>query len=108
LYDDVMRRPELHPRLRLTVAETAGAVSRLALTDAPLADRLVELREITTDPRVLGDVLGCWLGGEPRQGNDEAVTLLRAAGADEQVAAAVAEWQRWRIADRGQGPGLGH
>lgn len=103
-----MRRPEVPDHLRIARAELAGAVSRLALSGLPLEEQLAEVRGITRDPHVLGDVLGCQLGAEhPTASTAAAIELLRAAGADEDMAAAVAEWQRWRVATRGQGPGLG-
>lgn len=86
----------------LAPARLQGTVSRLAAgsdRDVPQDQAVAELRTITTDPRVLGHVLGGYVVRQERSESGtwaRAVRLLRAAGADEAAAATVAVWQRER------------
>jgi Na+-transporting methylmalonyl-CoA/oxaloacetate decarboxylase gamma subunit len=80
----------------IAAAQLSGAVSRLTRGDQQgltRSEKLAVIAEITTVPAVLGKVMGPLLTPEhPEFGpaDAEAVELLRAAGADEQVAAATA------------------
>ncbi|WP_157408556.1 hypothetical protein [Actinoplanes sp. N902-109] len=91
---------------RLAAARLTGTVERLIGRDRDVAptEAIEELREATTDPVVLGHVLGSYLVTvapdlEPMRAR--AVALLRAAGADEATAATMAEWQSERYARQG-------
>lgn len=107
-----MKYPELSSAAqRMQAAQLTGAVRRLSYgrgRDVPLEQALAELAGITTDPIVLGDVLGVCLVYAESDGADaadygRAVRMLRAAGADEQTATAKAVWLRWRFARNAQG-----
>jgi hypothetical protein len=101
--------PALSRSQRLAVAQLSGLMSRLTrgglrgLDD----DRRQELiAEVTTDPVVLGTVLGAMLVPEMPQWAEECADgarLLRAAGADERVAEAKAQWLRESADRRGRG-----
>lgn len=102
------RRPDLSTAQRLAIAKLSGTVERFVLRDRQDADvrrdeadevgRVVdELHEVSRDPGVLGEVLGAYLArAEYLLALQPAVELLRAAGADEDVAAARAAWLRER------------
>ncbi|MEU8821791.1 hypothetical protein [Actinoplanes sp. NPDC048796] len=85
---------------RMAVAEVSGHVVRLAygnLSGMPFPRKIESLWQISQDPAVFGHVLGPYLAEDPPTAGGAAVAeLLRAAGADETVAAANAEWQRGR------------
>jgi hypothetical protein len=64
-----------------------------------LEARVARLHEITTDPAVLGHVLGSFLAYADRSDAYlPAVEVLRAAGADEDQAGLKAAWLRQEIA----------
>ncbi len=91
-----MRRPELDERQRAEAARLTDLVDRLTAAEvAPAA-----LREISGDRVVLGDVLGDYLHRVVAGTQAETISLwpvldlLRAAGADEERAAAKAAWLR--------------
>jgi len=99
-----MRTPDLPKGKRITAARVAGAVSRLSTGTADLTDQLAELLAITDDPQILGHQLGSHLGAQyPSAADIRAIELLRAAGADEDEAAQVAEWTRWKWERRADG-----
>jgi hypothetical protein len=95
-----IRFPKRTSAERLRIAELSGMVENLVVG----ADKWVyaepavaQLHAITTDRVLLGDVLGVYLARlEESAYYDGAVELLRAAGADEQVAAEMLEWQHER------------
>jgi hypothetical protein len=100
---DEMSEPD-----RMAVAKVSGAAERLTIgvdKDVPLAVALAELHEISTDPAVFGEVLGAILyrveTEHPYFGT--VAELLRAAGADEDVAAARLATLRERAAGRDGG-----
>lgn len=96
--------PALPKGKRLTAANLAGTVSRLAISDMPDDQKLAEILAVTGDPQILGQELGVHLGAEyPNSADAVAIELLRAAGADEEQAARNARWQRWRVQRRGLG-----
>lgn len=104
-----MRYPALPKEKRLTAAAVAGQVSRLtvgSLRELPLERKVVQLHQVTRDPEILGHELGPYLAEQwPNAGTAAAVELLRAAGADEDVASLNAAWQRERqIREQGGGP----
>lgn len=97
-----MDRPTLTSRQRLEVARLSGLMSRLTrgrlrgLDDDVRQDLLAE---VSTDPAVLGVVLGALLVPEQPEwveADADGAALVRASGADEQVAEAEAAWQRER------------
>jgi hypothetical protein len=101
-----MRRPQLPSRRqRLDAAEVSGAVQNLVFgpgRDTPLEEAVAQLHAITRDPAVLGQVLGPYLVHAERSAvYAPAVQMLRAAGADEDAAAAVAAWLRERQQQHG-------
>jgi hypothetical protein len=78
---------------RMAVAKISGSASRLSIgrdKDVPRDLAVAELHEISTDKDVLGEVLGDVLYEAKTQHPYHLATaeLLRAAGADEDVAAA--------------------
>lgn len=87
---------------RMEVAKATGAAGRYGIgrdRDRPRERALAELREITTDPVVLGHVLAGYLHRVETEspGYAGVVELLRAAGADEGTAAAHLEVLRARL-----------
>jgi hypothetical protein len=83
-----MRHPALpDSRQRLKAAQVYGEVERLTFGPAgtpPVAWCVARLHEITTDPVVLGHILGSYLAYADRSDwYQPAVVMLRAAGADE-------------------------
>jgi hypothetical protein len=104
MYDARVRTPALPSAKRITAAKLAGAISRLGTSATPLEERLAEVLAVTQDPEILGHELGCRLGQQyPSTADARAVEVLRAAGADEDYAARVAEWLRWKWARRAEG-----
>lgn len=100
-----MRYPELTAAQRMQVAKIAGTVRRLAFGDLnhlPLEAKLGKLHAITRDPVVLGHQLGDCLANIDEIGSSfqACVELLRAAGADEAVAADKLAWRRWKRQQR--------
>lgn len=96
-----MRHPALpDARMRLLAAEVTGEVQRLCFgPDRPgQAEAVARLRDITTDPVVLGHVLGSYLAyADWSTAYLPAVDMLRAAGADEGTAGARAAWVRQEL-----------
>ncbi|UQU61383.1 hypothetical protein COUCH_20175 [Couchioplanes caeruleus] len=99
-----MEKPELSEAQRAIAGRVAAVVDRVR-ADGPAADpadALPALRAISRDPVVLGDVLGDYLHRVVAGAQAETVAywpaleLLRAAGADEERAAAKAAWLRGR------------
>jgi len=94
---------DLDRHQRIALARISGRVQRLAfgaLRDWRLVEKVAALHEETRDRAVLGIALGAAMASVELEGlpNFAAVVeLLRAAGADEQVAAAHFEWQRDRL-----------
>lgn len=91
----------LTSRQRMAVAKISGAAELLTIGRyrATPRDRAVaQLRTISDDPAVLGAAMGSVLYRVEREsaGYQVTVDLLRAAGADESVAAATLAWQRDR------------
>jgi len=97
-YRGGMRKPELDERQHAEAARVTALIDGLA-ADGQL-EALPELRRISTDRLVLGDVLGdvlhrVVLGAQAETISSwPALDLLRAAGADEERAAAKAAWLR--------------
>lgn len=99
-----MRTPDLPNAKRITAAKLAGTISRLNGGGTPFEEQLAEVLTLTRDPEILGHEMGCRLGMQhPTPADAAAVELLRAAGADEEVAERMAEWQRWKWERRGEG-----
>jgi hypothetical protein len=98
---DVGRLPRAE---RIALAQLQGAAVRLARghrDPGEPTDPAIALRTISTDPMLLGLAAGVL-----EEHHSAAVELLRAAGADMQVAADHAAWIRDRRARRGPGPVL--
>jgi lactoylglutathione lyase len=102
-YRDRMQQPELDEAQRMGAARVTAMIEQLRADDGPAADHsraLAELREISRDRVLLGDVLGDYLHRVVVGTQAETVSywpvleLLRAAGADEERAAAKATWLR--------------
>lgn len=99
-----MRHPALPDRRqRLKAAEVYGEVERLAFGPGgppPVEWCVARLHEITTDPIVLGHILGSYLAYADRSDRYQpAVDMLRAAGAGEGQAELKAAWLRQEIAE---------
>jgi len=107
MYSQVV--PDLSSRQRIAVARLSGAVSRMTgggLRDLDRRLKLARIRAISTDPLVLGEVMGPLLAPEYPDyaaADAEAIGLLRECGADEARAEVVAEDLR----ARNWGHGLG-
>jgi hypothetical protein len=93
-----MRFPQRTGAERLRIAELTGAVEHLIVgadKRAYAEPAVARLHAISADPLLLGDVLGVYLGRlEESDAYTGAVQLLRLAGADEQAATDMLEWQR--------------
>jgi hypothetical protein len=106
-YLDLM--PGLSRTQRLDVARLSGLMSRLTRGRLRGLDddaRQGLIAELSTDPAVLGMALGAMLVPEHEEwveANADGAALLRAVGADEQVADAEAARLRKAIERRGQG-----
>lgn len=95
-----MRYPELSPRQRIAAAQLSGTVERLVAEGGQwtMSQIVAVVHEVSSDPLVLGTALGAYVVRKeelPHFG--PILQVLREAGADEQRAAEVAAWQRWRI-----------
>lgn len=95
-------RDNLTDGQRMQVAKAAGAAARYGIgldRDRPRDEALAELREISTDSVVLGHVLAGFLYRVEMEsaGYEPVVELLRAAGADEDAAAAELDALRERL-----------
>jgi hypothetical protein len=93
----------LSERQQMDAAEVAETVERYTLGDqrrAPLEESKAAVRAVSDDPAVLGEVLGDYLHRVVVGVQADAVRLwpvldlLRAAGADEDVARERAAWLR--------------
>jgi hypothetical protein len=102
-YLDRMQEPELNEDQRSEAARIAAVISQYGLDseqDVFHGEARAALRETSRDPVVLGDVLGDYLHRVVVGAQAEAIRywpaleLLRAAGADEERAAAKATWLR--------------
>lgn len=105
-----MRYPELTPDQRMRVANLAGHLKRVSfgnLKHLPPEQKIADLREISTDPIVLGHQLGDCLANIDEIGPSyqACVDLLRAAGADEREAERKLEWRRWNRRRREESEG---
>ena len=83
----------------MAAARVIGAAPRLATSGEVSRDGAVaELHAITSDPVPLGYALGVFLHRVEvgLTSNQPVVDLLRAAGADEDIAAMKLAWVRWR------------
>jgi hypothetical protein len=98
----------LSERQQMDAAEVAGTVERYALGDrrrAPLDEAKAAVRAVSDDPAVLGEVLGDYLHRVVVGAQADAarywpvLDLLRAAGADEDVARERAAWLRRQPSD---------
>jgi hypothetical protein len=99
-----MRHPALpDSRQRLKAAQVYGEVERLTFGPGgppPVDWCVARLHEITTDPVVLGHILGSYLAYADRSDRYQpAIDMLRAAGADEAQAERKAAWLRQEIAE---------
>jgi hypothetical protein len=97
----VVSAPHLTKTQRMAVAKISGSADRLTVgrdKHVSRAEAIAELHEITTDPVALGTVLGNRLYRVEREGASGLATvdLLRAAGADEDAAAAKLAWLKRR------------
>jgi hypothetical protein len=99
-----VQQPDLSSDQRSVAARVAAVVDSVA-AGGPASDpaeALPELRAVSRDPVVLGDVLGDYLHRVVAGAQADTITywpaleLLRAAGADEEWAAAKAAWLRSR------------
>jgi hypothetical protein len=94
-----MRKPELDDEQRVQAARVRTLIEELGPADDH-SGALPAVRAVTRDGLVLGDVLGDYLHRVVTGGQAETVSywpvleLLRAAGADEERAAAKAQWLR--------------
>lgn len=106
-----MRKPELDELQRVDAARITAVMDHLDADEmtGTYLQALPDLRAISRDPVVLGDVLGDFLHRAVVGTLAETISywpvleLLRAAGADEERAAAKATWLRQqgeRIAER--------
>lgn len=94
-----MRRPQLPRRQRAEASHVSGVVEYWLAEGGvwQMSDAVAVVHAVSDDPQVLGDVLGCYLArAEIEPHVSPVVQVLRAAGADEDVAGQVAAWQRWR------------
>jgi hypothetical protein len=94
-----MQEPVLSGVQRMAAARVIGAAAQLSASDVEGGNAVAELQAITTDPVPLGYALGVFLHHvetESTSSNQAAVDMLRAAGADEEIAAAKLAWVRWR------------
>jgi hypothetical protein len=107
-----MHKPELDENQRVDAARITAMIDQLGADEGPVADHLralPALREISRDRVLLGDVLGDYLHRVVVGTQAETISywpaleLLRAAGADEQRAAAKAAWLRHQQAVRAGG-----
>ena len=83
----------------MAAARVIGAAPRLATSgEVSREGAVAELHAITSDPVPLGYALGVFLHRVESEStsNQPAVDLLRAAGADEDIAAMKLAWVRWR------------
>jgi hypothetical protein len=92
-----VRRPDLTSKQRMASAQISGLADRLTVgvdRDTPRDEAVAEVHAISADPVVLGVVLGGFLHRVDTESAEwqPAVELLRAAGADEDTAAAVRVW----------------
>lgn len=93
---------QLSSERRMQLATLSGTAQRWgigALRDRPLDEAVAALHEITRDPLVLGVALGNAMAGVELDGYASyarLVEMFRAAGADEDVAAAHLQWLRGR------------
>ena len=94
-----MHKPELDEGRRAQAARVTAMIEGLG-PDDDYSDAVPALRAISRDALVLGDVLGDYLARVVAGSQAETVSywpvleLLRAAGADEEHAAAKAAWLR--------------
>ncbi|GAB2588729.1 hypothetical protein Aab01nite_42640 [Paractinoplanes abujensis] len=94
-----MQKPELDEQQRAEAARIRTMIEELGPADDH-SGALPAVRAVTRDGLVLGDVLGDYLHRVVTGGQAETVSywpvleLLRAAGADEERAAAKAQWLR--------------
>lgn len=99
----MVNQPDLTSGQRMALARISGAAQLLSIgreRDMRRDWAVARLHGISTDPAVLGAALGDVLRRIEVESPTYAVTaeLLRAAGADEDVAAARLAWQRERAA----------
>jgi hypothetical protein len=82
----------------MAAARVIGAAPRLATGEVSRDEAVAELHAITNDPVPLGYALGVFLHRVETEStsNQPVVDLLRAAGAQEDIAAMKLAWVRWR------------
>jgi hypothetical protein len=87
---------------RIALARLQGAAFRLARgqLDYGETEPVMALRDITTEPRLLGIAAGTLAADDHYSGHVDAVALLRQAGADMEAAAEHEEWVRGRLRRR--------
>ncbi len=91
--------PGLPQWQRLLLAELSGVAGRYGIgadRDAPREDAIAAVHAVTTDPRLLGIQAGAALA-DPHGISGPAVELLRAAGADMELAEQHAAEVRQRL-----------
>jgi hypothetical protein len=85
---------------RMAAARVVSAAARFALGGVEVSrdDAVAELQAITRDPVALGYALGVFLHRVETESatNQVSVDALRAAGAEEDIAATKLAWIRWR------------
>ena len=93
-----MQEPVLSGVQRMAAARVIGVAAQLSASAVEGGNAVAELQAITTDPVPLGYALGVFLHHVETESTSHqaAVDMLRAAGADEEVAAAKLAWVRWR------------
>jgi len=85
-------------------ARVAGTITRLSHSGLRFDQQVEELDAVSRDPVVLGEELGDRLADPwPTQATAAAIALLRASGADENVARRRVEWQQERARHRARG-----
>jgi hypothetical protein len=95
----VVHIPSLPQRDRLVLAELSGTAVRYGTghaRDTPRDEAIAAVHAVSTDPRLLGITAGSAMA-DPRRISDPVVELLRAAGADMDVAAEHAAEVRERL-----------
>lgn len=95
--------PSLPQRQRIVLAELSGVAGRYGTgtdRDVPRDQAAAAVREVTTDPELLGIQAGVAMA-DPHGISGPTVELLRAAGADMELAAQHAAEVRARLESQG-------
>ena len=103
-----MQRPKLSSRQGVAAASLSGHAEWLVFNGGPMTMEQIRdsLLEVTSDPEVLGSVLGDFIvNTELHAVFAPIVDALRMTDHDEARALAVAAWRRQRIAEESNGEG---